>query len=300
MKSKLVLAGAMVALAVSSAPASAEHFVPHLTYRTGPFAANGALIANGFADYMTMINERDGGVGGVKVKVEECETGYNAQKGVECYESTKGRGALVSLPNSTGITLQLMQKAPIDQIPLLTPGYGLSAGADGEKFPWAFNFPATYWGQMSAILSWIGEQEGGDLSALKGKKIGLIYLDVGYGREPIPLMDSLAEKYGFTTLKIPVGVEMQNQSSHWLTVRKEKPDWMIMWGWGAMNSTAIKAAAKIRYPMDKFIGNWWSSSHVDVKGSGKAAKGYRGATFSSNGTSFPALQDIQKLVSRPR
>ena len=91
---------------------------PPLTYRTGPFAANGALIANGFADYMTMLNERDGGVGGVKVKVEECETGYNAQKGVECYESTKGRGALVSLPNSTGITLQLMQKAPIDKIPL--------------------------------------------------------------------------------------------------------------------------------------------------------------------------------------
>jgi len=297
MKSKLVLAGAMVALAVSSAPASAEHFVPHLTYRTGPFAANGALIANGFADYMTMLNERDGGVGGVKVKVEECETGYNAQKGVECYESTKGRGALVSLPNSTGITLQLMQKAPIDKIPLLTPGYGLSAGAAGDKFPWAFNFPATYWGQMSAILSFIGKQEGGDLSALKGKKIGLIYLDVGYGREPIPLMDSLAAKYGFEVLKVPVGVkEMQNQSSHWLTVRKEKPDWMIMWGWGAMNATAIKAAAKIRYPMDKFIGNWWSSSHVDVKSAAKAAKGYRGATFSSNGKDFPALQDIQKLV----
>ena len=108
---------------------------------------------------------------------------------------------------------------------------------------------------------------------MKGKKIGFIYLDVGYGREPIPLMDNFAEKYGFTTLKIPVGVkEMQNQSTHWLNVRKEKPDWMIMWGWGAMNSTAIKAAAKIRYPMDKFIGNWWSSSHVDVKGSGKVQK----------------------------
>ena len=300
MKSKLLLAGAAVALAVSSAPATAEHFVPHLTYRTGPFAANGSLLANGFLDYMTMLNERDGGIGGVKVRVEECETGYNAQKGVECYESTKCKGALVSLPNSTGITLQLMQKAPIDEIPLLTPGYGLSAGAAGDKFPWAFNFPATYWGQMSAILSFIGKQEGGDLNALKGKKVGFIYLDVGYGREPIPLMDSFAKKYGFSTLKVPVGVkEMQNQSSHWLTVRKEKPDWMIMWGWGAMNTTAVKAAAKIRYPMDRFIGNWWSSSHVDVKASGKAAKGFRGATFSNNGTDFPAVQDILKLVVEP-
>ena len=51
-------------------------------------------LANGFADYFNMLNERDGGIGGVKIVVEECETGYNAQKGVECYESTKGKGAL--------------------------------------------------------------------------------------------------------------------------------------------------------------------------------------------------------------
>jgi branched-chain amino acid transport system substrate-binding protein len=298
MKSQLLAAGAAVALAVSSAPATAEHFVPHLTYRTGPFAANGTIIANGFYDYMSMLNERDGGIGGVKVRVEECETGYNAQKGVECYESTKDKGALVSLPNSTGITLQLLQKAPIDKIPLLTMGYGLSAAAVGEKFPWAFNFPTTYWGQMSSILSFIAKQEGGsNLDALKGKKVGLIYLDVGYGREPIPLMETMAKKHGFEVLKVPVGVkEMQNQSSHWLTVRKEKPDWMVMWGWGAMNSTAVKAAMKIRYPMDRFIGNWWSSSHVDVKSAGMGAKGYRGATFSANGTDFPAIQDVLKYA----
>ncbi|MFK7962440.1 MAG: ABC transporter substrate-binding protein [Burkholderiaceae bacterium] len=300
MKSKLLLAGIATALTITSAPVSAELLVPHLTYRTGPFAGNGIVFANGFYDYMTMLNERDGGIGGVKVKVEECETGYNAQKGVECYESTKGRNPLVTIPNSTGITLQLIQKAPVDKIPLLSAGYGLSAAAIGEKFPWIFNAPTTYWGQMSSILSFIGEQEGGGMESLKGKKIGFIYLDVGYGREPIPLLDSMAETYGFEVAKIPVaGKEMQNQSSHWLTVRKEKPDWMIMWGWGAMNATAIKAAIKIRFPMDRFIGNWWSSAHVDVRGAGEAAKGYRGATFSANGADFPALQDVMKLVVEP-
>ncbi|MGB7183841.1 MAG: ABC transporter substrate-binding protein, partial [Burkholderiaceae bacterium] len=220
-----------------------------------------------------------------------------AQKGVECYESTKGRNPLITIPNSTGITLQLIQKASVDKIPLLSAGYGLSAAAVGDKFPWIFNPPTTYWGQMSAILNFIGKQEGGSLKDLKGKKIGFIYLDVGYGREPIPLLDSMAETYGFEVVKIPVaGKEMQNQSSHWLTVRKEKPDWMIMWGWGAMNATAIKAAIKIRYPMDKFIGNWWSSAHVDIKGAGAAAKGYRGATFSANGDTFPALKDVRKYV----
>lgn len=299
MKTKLLLAGLASALAITSAPVAADLLVPHLTYRTGPFAGNGIVFANGFYDYMTMLNERDGGIGGAKVNVEECETGYNAQKGVECYESTKGRNPLVTIPNSTGITLQLIQKASVDEIPLLSAGYGLSAAAVGEKFPWIFNAPTTYWGQMSAILSHIGELEGG-MESLSGKKIGFIYLDAGYGREPLPLLETLAGQYGFEVLKIPVaGKEMQNQSSHWLTVRKEKPDWMIMWGWGAMNSTAIKAAAKIRFPMDKFIGNWWSSAHVDMKGHEAAAKGYRGATFSANGADFPAIQDIVKHVVDP-
>ena len=133
-------------------------YIPQLSYRTGPFGGNGTRIANGFTDYLTMINERDGGVGGVKIVTEECETGYNAQKGVECYEATKGKGALVYNPYSTGITLQLIPKAPVDKIPVLSMGYGLSAAAIGEKFPWTFNFPTTYWGQMTAILRYIAKK----------------------------------------------------------------------------------------------------------------------------------------------
>ncbi len=280
-------------LQVTSVNAEESLFVPSLSYRTGPFAGNGIPIANGFADYLNMLNERDGGIGGVKVVVEECETGYNAQKGVECYEATKGKGALVYNPYSTGITLQLIPKAPVDKIPVLSMGYGLSAAAIGEKFPWTFNYPATYWDQMSSIIKYIDGQEGG----VKGKKIGFIYLDVGYGKEPIPLLDQLAEEMGFTVVKFPVGVkEMQNQASHWLNVRKERPDWMIMWGWGAMNATAVKEAAKIRYPLDHFIGNWWSGANADLDPVGAAGKGYLAASMSGNGTDFPAVQDMLKYV----
>ena len=289
-----VAAAAMVAGAVATSKAQAEDsiYIPLLTYRTGPFAGSGTPIANGMHDYFTMLNERDGGIGGVKLNVEECETGYNAQKGVECYEGTKGKGAVVYNPYSTGITLQLIPKAPVDKIPILSMGYGLSATAVGEKFPWTFNAPATYWSQMSAIIKYIDANGG-----VKGKKIGFIYLDVGYGREPIPLLEELSGEMGFDVVKIPVGVkEMQNQSSHWLQVRKERPDWMIMWGWGAMNPTAIKEAAKIKYPMDKFIGVWWSGGNVDVRPAGAGAKGYKSANFHGTGTNYPAIQDIIKHV----
>jgi branched-chain amino acid transport system substrate-binding protein len=103
-----------------------ELLVPHMTYRVGPYAANGTMVANGFTDYFLMLNERDGGIGGIKVNPEECETGYKAQVGVECYESYRGKNALVHTPNSTGITLQILQKAPEDGVPILTMGWPFS------------------------------------------------------------------------------------------------------------------------------------------------------------------------------
>ena len=91
-----VAAGAMLTTSFAiNAQAADQHYIPLLTYRTGAFAGSGTPNANGMHDYFTMLNQRDGGIGGVKVVVEECETGYKAQKGVECYEATKGKGALV-------------------------------------------------------------------------------------------------------------------------------------------------------------------------------------------------------------
>ncbi|MFT5893268.1 MAG: branched-chain amino acid transport system substrate-binding protein [bacterium] len=294
-RSTLITLAAGVIAASSWIPvvqAQDSMYMPSMTYRTGPFAGGGTPFADGYADYFNMLNERDGGINGVKIMVDECETAYNTQKGVECYESTKGNGSLAYSPLSTGITLALIPKAPVDQIPVFSMGYGLSAAAAGEQFPWTFVYPASYWSQLSSILKYIDSNGG-----VKGKKIGFIYLDVGYGKEPIPLLDQLAESMDFTVAKFPVGVkEMQNQGSQWLNVRKERPDWMIMWGWGAMNPTAIKEAAKIRYPLDRFIGNWWAGSHADLNAVGAAGKGYLAANFSGIGQNFPAVQDMLKYV----
>lgn len=277
--------------------AAAEgNYIPLLTYRTGAFAGSGIHIANGMYDYLQMLNERDGGIGGVKIILEECETGYDPQKGMECYEATKGKGALMYNPYSTGTTLQIIPKAGVDKIPVLSMGYGLSAAAVGNTFPWVFNVPDTYWDGLSVIIKYIGEQEGG-MDKLKGKKIGYIFLDAGFGREPIPLLEQLSKDYGFEVTQYPVPAkEMQNQSSQWLNIRRDRPDYVIMWGWGAMNPTAIKEAAKTRFPMDKMIGVWWSAGDDDAAAGGAGAKGYKALNISGLGTDYPALADIKKLV----
>jgi branched-chain amino acid transport system substrate-binding protein len=290
-----------MALAAGSAcvtPANAEDtlYLPLFTYRTGPFAGSGIPTADGRRDYLEMLNERDGGIGGVRLVIEECETGYDAQRGVECYEGTKGKGALVYDPASTGVALQLIPKARVDRIPIFTPGYGLSAAAVGEVFPWVFNPPVTYWDGLSAVVRYIAEQEGG-LAKLGGKRIGYIYLDAGYGREPLPLLDQLAEEYGFATTKYPVDAkQMQEQSSAWLKVRSDRPDYMVLWGWGAMTPTAIKEAAKIRYPMERLIGVWWSGGEDDARPAGERAAGYRTLNYHGVGTDYPVIRDILEHV----
>jgi branched-chain amino acid transport system substrate-binding protein len=297
-RSTLIGAAAVAALIGTAVPVLAQDsmYIPLLTYRTGPFAGSGIPIADGMHDYFKMLNERDGGIGGVKIAIEECETGYNTQKGVECYEATKAKGALVYNPWSTGITLALIPKATSEKIPVLSMAYGLSAAAMGKTFPWVFNPPLTYWDGASVAIKYIGEKSGG-LDKLKGKTIGFIYLDAPYGKEPIALIDGLAAEYGFKVTKYPVpGDKMQDQSSQWLNVQQDNPDWMIMWGWGAMNPTAVKEATKVGYPMDRFIGVWWAGSEDDARPAGQAGKGYLALNFTATGANFPVLQDITKHV----
>jgi branched-chain amino acid transport system substrate-binding protein len=292
----VALAAGSMAGAAGGASAQESIYVPLLTYRTGPFANSGIPIANGLNDYLQMLNERDGGIGGVKLAIEECEFGYDTKKGLECYETVKAKKPVVSNPYSTGLTLQLIPKASVDKIPILSMAYGLSASALGEQFPWVFNPPATYWDGLSMIFRYIGGKEGG-LDRLKDKTIGFIFFEGGYGREPIPLLEQFAKDYGFHLKTYPVTAqEMQNQSAQWLNVRRDRPNWILMWGWGAMNPTAVKEATKINFPMDRFIGIWWSGSEDDARGGGPEAKGYLSLNFHGVGANYPAIQDIVKHV----
>ena len=136
---------------------------------------------------LALLNKRDGGINGVKLDVEECETSYKTDVGVECYERVKGKGAVVVNPYSTGITNAIIPKTPEDKIPVLSMGYGLTPAADGRVFPWVFNMPTTYWSQASAFVQATSAEEGG-MDKLKGKKIGLIHLDhpVRQGADPDP------------------------------------------------------------------------------------------------------------------
>ena len=298
----LILAVATLAIGASSmvttsASAQAkEQFFPLLSYRTGPYAPNGVPWANGKQDYIKMINARDGGINGVKLTFEECETGYATDRGVECYERLKSRpGVALFDPQATGITFALTEKVTTDKIPLITLGYGLSVAQDGMAFKWNFPLMGSYWTGADILIQHLGKTNGG-LDKLKGKKIALVYHDSPFGKEPIPLLQERAKMHGFELQLIPVTAPGVEQKSAWLQVRQSKPDYVLLWGWGVMNSTALKEAQATGYPRDKMYGVWWAGAEPDVKDVGEGAKGYHALALNSSGQEPKVMQDILKYV----
>jgi branched-chain amino acid transport system substrate-binding protein len=246
-------------------------------------------------DYMNLVN-MSGGVNGVKLTWEECETEYNPSRGVECYERLKSKngGASIVEPLSTGIAYGILDRVAKDKIPMTTLGYGRSDAANGKVFPYVFPLLSTYWNQAGAMIVYLGEKSGG-MDKLKGKKIVHLYHDSAYGKEPLPVLEAEAAKWGFELIKIPVAPPGNEQQSQWLQIRQANPDYVIMWTFGVMSAVGLKTAQRNGFPREKILGVWWAGSEEDTEPAGDAAKGYSAMSFTTPGN-FPVLDEIRNKL----
>ena len=289
-----VLGAALVAtIAPALAQQAAGQYVALPSYRVGPYAAGGSGFYGGIIDYFNLVN-LSGGVNGVKIAWEECETEYNPSRGVECYErlKTKNGGATLVEPLSTGVAYGVLDRLPTDKIPMTMIGYGRSDAANGKVFPYVFPLITSYWNQAAGMIKYLGDKNGG-MDKLKGKKIVHLYHDSAFGKEPLPVLEALSKQYGFELIKIPVTPPGSEQQSQWLQIRQAKPDHVILWGWGSMNAVAIKTAQRNGFPREKMLGVWWAGSEEDTVPAGDAAKGYSAMTFNTPGN-YPVMDDIRK------
>ena len=193
MKKKLltlvVALGSMLAVS-TSVLAEDTMYVPIPSYRVGPYAAGGTGYFGGILDYYNLLNERDGGVNGVKLIWSECETEYSVERGVECYKRLKDRegGAVFFDPLSVGISTALIETGRADKMPIIAVNHGKTAGQRGDIFPYYFMPGINTYDEHSIMVHYIGGLEGG-LSNLKGKKIAMLFHGSPYGREAINFMD---------------------------------------------------------------------------------------------------------------
>jgi branched-chain amino acid transport system substrate-binding protein len=293
-----IVAAASSVLTTSAQAQAQEQFFPALVYRTGAYAPNGVPFANGYVDYLKLVNAK-GGINGVKISWEECETGYATDRGVECYERLKGKngGATLFQPLSTGITFALTEKAPGDKIPLITAGYGRSESTDGMVFKWNFPLTGTYWDAADVLLQHVAKKEGGGWEKLKGKKIALVYHDSPFGKEPIPLLVERSKMHGFELQQLPVAHPGVEQKATWQQIRGSRPDYVFLWGWGVMNSTALKEAVATGYPREKMYGVWWAGAEPDVKDVGDGARGYNALALQHGAEpNAKVVKDVLDLV----
>jgi branched-chain amino acid transport system substrate-binding protein len=322
------LLGGSMAVVTPAGAADNEQFIPMTSYRIGPYAAGGTGTFGGFIDYVNLLNERDGGINGVKLVYEECETEYKPDRAIECYERLKGKGTTGAAMFNFLITAAVyatLERTREDKISVVSIGYGRADTSDGRVFPYVFPLMTNYWSQSTAKIKFIalqeqcmaqypelvdkpdravacykhlqqGELKGDGLDKLKGKKIVNLYHDSGYGKETMPILDIQARKYGFELTNMAVPPPGNEQQSQWLQIRQIKPDWVILRGWGVMNPTAIKQAARVKFPADRLVGVWWSGAEEDVVPAGEAAVGYTAAGLNSSGDNFPAIQQIKERL----
>ena len=299
------IAGAVLALSAYSAlpvvaqAAANEQFVPLATYRVGPYASSGIPWWAGTIDYLRYVNEVEGGINGVKIAWEECETEWSTDRIVECYERHKnGRdGAPVAffLTHSTPASYALMEKGAADKLPLIDPAGGRTESTDGSVFPYAFPLLLSYYGQASVGINYIAQREGG-FDKLKGKKIATVYHDSPYGRETQAAIELLAQKYGFENIQIPVAHPGNEQSVQWRQVRQLKPDWVFLRTWGVSTPVALKTAARFGFPADRIIGDVWAGSEADVIPAGDAAKGYQAMAPFPGGDGFEIHKRLREHI----
>ncbi len=301
----LLLAG-LAGPAGAQAGAAGAQFIPVFTARevvgptgavTAPFPP-GIQSPAGLIDYLQMLNQRDGGINGVRLTWEECETGLDAGRGVACFERLKGRGergAALMFPLSSAVSYAITERAHAEHIPLLMLGYGRADASDGRVFPYAFPLVTNLLSQAAAQLGFIGQREGG-MARLRGKKIAYLYLDRPIGREAIALLTRQAVQYGFELLPVGAPFPGTEQREPWQRIQRFAPDWVLLAAPGPMTPAALTAAVAAGFPVQRIVGFALSGAEADVRPAGTAALGYIAVALNPSGRNFAVLRDIAKHV----
>jgi branched-chain amino acid transport system substrate-binding protein len=286
-----------LAYAGSAAAADKELLIGVQCDRTGPTQIVGTVLCPAMQDYYKLVNSK-GGIDGWTVRADEIDNGYKVPEAIEAYERQKQMGALMMTLYGTPQTVALNQRLEQDKIPTTSPGFGISAAADGVRFPYLFPVAATYWSQAAGAVKFAKDQLGGDL---KGKKIAYVYYDNPAGKEAMPILEALQKQEGFdmrTFAVPPPGVELGAQVLD-LTQRYH-PDFIIAHLFGRSPSVLIKGLKGAGFPLKHVIGLVWASAEADILAAGgwNVAEGYNTLQFAGAGDNYPVRDEIKAMYKK--
>ncbi len=251
-----------------------------------------AEYSQGQRDYVSLLNAR-GGIKGMPVELETVDTGNEPQRGIEAYERFKNEGAVLTDFLSTPVSRAIVPRALADGMNVITAFHGRSDAADGTVFPTIFPMTPAYWSQATAIVKYIGDKEGNNL---KGKRIVLVHIDSPFGKEPIPVFQKLAEQLGYAFSEIGYPSPGNEQSAQWTQVRRDRPDWVVLWGAGGGQPNSVREALRNGISPDKIVSViWLSETDMGIVGP-EQAKGISRFEGVASGKDVPVIKAIETEV----
>ncbi len=299
-RSMLTLAAGLatgLAYAGTASAADKEIIIGDQCDRTGATQIVGTVLCPAEQDYYKLVNSK-GGVDGWMIRGDEIDNGYKVPEGIEAYERQKQMGAVMMTLYGTPQTVALNQRLEQDHIPTTSPGFGISASADGNRFPYLFPIAATYWSQSAAAVKFAKDKLGGDLH---GKKIAYVYYDNPAGKEPMPILETLQKTEGFelrTFAVPPPGVELGAQIID--VTQRYRPDFVIAHLFGRSPSVLIKGLKGAGYPLKNVVGLVWASAEADILAAGgwATAEGYNTMQFAGAGDDYPIRAEIREMYKK--
>ena len=299
-RSMLTLAAGIatgLAYAGAAVAADKEIIIGDQCDRTGATQIVGTVLCPAEQDYYKLVNSK-GGIDGWTIRGDEIDNGYKVPEGIEAYERQKQMGAVMMTLYGTPQTVALNQRLEQDHIPTTSPGFGISASADGNRFPYLFPIAATYWSQGAAAVKFAKDKLGGDLH---GKKIAYVYYDNPAGKEPMPILESLQKAEGFdlrTFAVPPPGVELGAQIID--VTQRYRPDFIIAHLFGRSPSVLIKGLKGAGYPLKNVVGLVWASAEADILAAGgwNVAEGYNTMQFAGAGDDYPVRAEIREMYKK--
>jgi len=155
---------------------------------------------------------------------------------------------------------------------------------------------SNFWAQAASTIRYIAQLEGGE-DKLRGKKIAFVHLDNDYGRQPFPIFNALAARYGFEWRSWPLQPPALEQSAPWVEIaRRYNADWTVGWLYGQSCSVPYTEMRKVGFPLNRYIGTLWCGSEEDVIAAGDRAYGTVTANFHGAGSDYPVLTEIKDKV----
>ncbi len=260
-----------------------QDFTAVYTFVTGEYN-------QGQRDYLTLVNQ-EGGIDGHTFNAIVRDTGNQPQRGIEAYNRAREEGAILFDFLSTPVSRALVDQVLQDEVVLITPLHGRGDASDGTTFPYVFPMMATYWSQATILAQYLKDNGG-----LDGKKIAVVHIDSPFGREPIPVLEALAEDEGFELRAFPYASPGNEQSATWSEVRRYRPDAVFIWGAGGGQSVSVREGIRNGIPAENIYSVVWLAETDAANVGADVMTGVHRYEAVATGTDLPILQRIQEQV----